>query len=173
MNKALFILFVLSYPVLGKGQAKQETRFESKDSLYNENIKKSRLYGVYIPRDIDDALTKLMELTSEDARKPLHTISEDTMAKKLHFGLGRWMAYNWNFEEGSRFSHYLRQKGLKYVDDMTHFMLIIFHRHLLNKPLEMDLLIVKINEDRKKKNKLAQDKLPVIQTEKKNILKNR
>ena len=144
----------------------------SKDSLYNENIKKSRLYNVYIPRDIDDALIKLMELTNEDARLPLLKIDEHTMAKKLYFGLGRWMEYNWNFEEGSRFSHYLRQKGLTYTEDMTRCMLITFHRHITGKHLNIDDLIKNLVEERKKKIKEEKEKLPVISTQKKIIPKN-
>lgn len=149
-----------------------QNKFLSKDSLYNENIKKSRLYNVYIPRDIDDALSKLMELTNEEARKPLMNIDEVTMAKKLYFGLGRWMEYNWNFEEGSCFSHYLRQKGLIYTEDMTKFMLIIFHRHIKQSPLYIDDLIKKMADERKRKIKEEKEKLPVISTEKKIIPKN-
>lgn len=124
-------------------------KFESTDSLYNANIKKSKLYGVYIPRDIDDALEKLMELTEEDARQKLMTISEEEAAKKLFFGLGRWMAYNWNFDEGSRFSHYLRQKGLVYTDDMVRCMIILFHRKISDKPLDEIRLIEDLAEKRR------------------------
>lgn len=122
-----------------------------KDSLYNENIKKSRLYGVYIPRDIPDALQKLMDLTADDARAKLKKTDEETVAKKLFFGLGRWMEYNWNFVEGSRFSHYLRGKGLFDTDDMVKFMLISFHRHVNNAPLDTDALIKKLVDERIKK----------------------
>lgn len=135
------------------------------DSLYNENIRKSRLYGVYIPRDIEDALVRLDKLTDETAREPLKKIHEDTMAKKLFFGLGRWMEYNWNFEEGSRFSHYLKNKGLVYTEDMTRFMLITYHRHIMGKSLKSDQLIKRIIEERKKKQKEARDKMPVLHSE--------
>ena len=154
MIRMIKILTLLCISVSIYSQESQN-KFLSKDSLYNENIKKSRLYNVYIPRDIDDALTKLMELTTEEARKPLLNIDEATMAKKLYFGLGRWMEYNWNFEEGSRFSHYLRQKGLIYAEDMTKFMLIIFHRHLKQSPLNIDDLIKKMAEERKRKIKFV------------------
>lgn len=139
--------------------------FVAKDSMYNENIKKSRLYGVYIPRDIDDALGKLMELTTEEARKPFNKVDEETIAKKLYFGLGRWMEYNWNFEEGSRFSHYLRNKGLVYTEDMTRCMLILFHRHVLGKPLESGVLIKKIAEERQKKIEEERKKKEIISIE--------
>lgn len=142
------------------------------DSLYSDNIKKSRLYGVYIPRDIDDAIGKLMELTTPEARKPLTGITEQEMAKKLYFGLGRWMEYNWNFEEGSRFSHYLRQKGLTYTEDKTRFMLIVFHRHLMNKPPDVDNLVKTLANERKKLNKIKEDKLEVISEEHRSVQKN-
>ncbi len=136
--------------------------FVSKDSLYNENIKKSRLYGVYIPRDIPDAVQKLMELTEEKARESLKKIDEETVARKLFFGLGRWMSYNWNFDEGSRFSHYLRNKGLYDTDDMVTFMLITFHRNIMNKPLDSDNLLKKIIADRQKKNEEEKKKRETI-----------
>jgi len=143
------------------------------DSIYQENIKKSRLYGVYIPRDIEDAVAKLMDLTDEDARKPLLKVDEGTVAKKLYFGLGRWMEYNWNMEEGSRFSHYLRKKGLIYTEDMTRFMLITFHRQLTKRPLDTDNLILEFIKEREKKIKEAQQKMTIIEETKKIIPKNR
>ncbi len=157
--------------VQAQGQ-KKTTSFVSKDSLYNENIKKSRLYGVYIPRDIDDAMSKLMELTTEEGRQPLKTIDEETMSKKLYFGLGRWMEYNWNFEEGSRISHYLRQKGLTYTEDMTRCMLRLFHRHVLKQPLKTDELIQILVEERKEKIRIEKEKMKIISTEKKIKPKN-
>lgn len=133
-------------------QAQKEIKLATpKDSLYNENIKKSRLYGVYIPRDLSDALQKLMELTTDEARQSIKKADENTIAKKLFFGLGRWMEYNWNFVEGSRFSHYLRNKGLYDTDDMVTFMLISFHRHINNRPLDSDALLKKLAAERQKK----------------------
>lgn len=160
------VLFIFFACTLGQGLAQEKPKgFVSKDSLYNENIKKSRLYGVYIPRDIDDALVKLMDLTTDEARKPFAKVDEETIAKKLYFGLGRWMEYNWNFAEGSRFSHYLRNKGLVYTEDMTRTMLILFHRHVLNKPLDVDSLIKKIAEERQKKIEEERKKKEVISIE--------
>jgi hypothetical protein len=55
---------------------------------------------------------------------------------------------------------------------MTKFMLIIFHRHLKQSPLNIDDLIKKMAEERKRKIKEEKEKLPVISTEKKIIPKN-
>jgi len=121
------------------------------DSLYRSNILKTKLYGVYIPRDIPDAMLRLDGLTDEAAREKLKKIDERTMAKKLFFGLGRWMEYNWNFQEGSRISHLLRKNGLSYTEDMTTVMLILYHRHVMGKELDADKLIAEIAENRRKK----------------------
>jgi hypothetical protein len=162
---SIFISLVLIAQEKPKG-------FISRDSLYNENIKKSKLYGVYIPRDMDDAITKLMELTTEEARAPMKKTDEETVARKLYFGLGRWIEYNWNFEEGSRFSHYLRQKGLIYTEDMTKCMLILFHRNIMKKPLDAENLIKKLVEDRKLKIAEERKNMEVISTETKIKSKN-
>ena len=164
MGKYWLICFLVVSVFIVNAQDKSE-KFVSKDSLYNENIKKSKLYGVYIPRDIDDALGKLLELTTIEAREPLKNVDEEVVAKKLHFGLGRWMEYNWNFDEGSRFSHYLRQKGLTYTEDMTKSMLILFHRHVLGKPLDADQLFKKVIEERQKKIEAEKQKQTIIHTE--------
>lgn len=171
MFRFVVVVFFCFSSILGDAQSNTSS-FTSKDSLYNENIKKSKLYGVYIPRDIDDAMVKLMELTNEDARKPLNKIDEETMAKRLYFGLGRWMEYNWNFAEGSRFAHYLRNKGLIYTEDMTRTMLILFHRHVLGKPLGAENLIEKIVSERKKKIEEEKKTYEVIKTETKIKPKN-
>lgn len=165
-NISVIILLLLPFYALD-AQSIQPKKVIPTDTTYLENIKKSRLYGVYIPRDIDDAMEKLMELTDEDARKPLKEISEEMMVKKLFFGLGRWMEYNWNFEEGSRLSHYMRQKGLYYTEDMTRFMLITFHRHINQKPLESEKLIHQLAEQRQKIIKAEQDQMEVLHSEKK------
>jgi hypothetical protein len=108
------------------------------DSIYKSNIKKSRLHGVYIPKDLDDAFLELDRLSPPEAINKMKAIPEEIVAKKLHFGLGRWIAHNWNFDEGSRFSHYLKGLGIIKTDDMINFMLVSYHRYLNKKPQEIE-----------------------------------
>jgi hypothetical protein len=163
---AFSVFFCTTYSQDQKVQEKRSPKIP-KDSLYQANIKKSNLYGVYIPRDVDDALQKLMELTTEEARNPLKTIHEDSIARKLFFGLGRWMEYNWNLTEGSRFSHYLRLKGITHPDDQVRLMLVLFHRHISNKPLDADNLLNKIAQERalKVKKEIEATTIKTIQNE--------
>jgi hypothetical protein len=107
------------------------------DSIYNSNIKKTKLYGVYIPKDLDDAFLELNRLSPPEAIEKLKTTDEVTMAKRLHFGLGKWISHNWNLTEGSRFSHYLKGLGLEFTDDMINFTLVSYHRFLMKKPQEL------------------------------------
>ncbi|MBK9149894.1 MAG: hypothetical protein IPM26_02430 [Saprospiraceae bacterium] len=157
MNKYL-ILPALFFLVLSLSAQEEKKLPMPSDSAYQANIKKSKLYGVYIPRDLDDALAQLMKLTDEEGRNKLKKTDENTVAKKLRFGLGRWMEYNWNFAEGSRFSHYLREKGLYNQDDMVRFMLITFHRHVNGKNLETDSLLKELIKQREEIVKREREK---------------
>ncbi len=121
------------------------------DSTYQSNIRKTRINGVYIPKDMDEALKELDDLSPAESKTKMKMASEDVIAQKLHFGLGRWMAHNWNFDEGSRFSHYLTGMNLRYSEDMIDFMLRMYHRHLSNKPLDAQKTAAKYQEERDRK----------------------
>lgn len=121
------------------------------DSLYKANIVKTRINGVYIPKDLEEAFTELDRLSPPDALLKIKVEEETFIARKLHFGLGRWMAINWNFDEGSRFSHFLTKLGLLYRDEMIDFMLISYHRYLNQRPQEVETRVKQYVEKRKKK----------------------
>ena len=148
------IIFVLLFSANGLAQNKNknEDRLPSTpeeiEREYKRNIRKSRINGVYIPKDLDDALQQLKKLSSEESLAKFKNAPEDIVAKKLHFGLGRWMIYNWNFYYGSRLEYYLKQKGLMHPDDMADFLIISFHRYLNNKDLNTGELIKKFNKKR-------------------------
>lgn len=125
------------------------------DSIYQSNIKKSRLNGVYIPKDLEEAFGELNRMSPPESLEKIKSVSEETIAKKLHFGLGKWMSHNWNFEEGSRFSHYLKGLGLFHTDDMIDFMLISYHRHLLKKEQDIPSRI-KVYQEKREKEKVKQ-----------------
>lgn len=105
---------------------------------YERNIKKSRINGVYIPLDLEEAFTELNSLSEGEGVLKFKSAPEELIARKLHFGLGRWISVNWNLEEGSRYEHYLRALGLSKVDDMIQFTIVSWHRNLLGKELEIE-----------------------------------
>jgi hypothetical protein len=142
----LFLIFLVNtYHAQSPNKPSEKTVLDSirdkasveMDSIYKSNIKKSKLYNVYIPKDLDDAFAELDRLSPKESLERLKKIDEVTMARKLHFGLGKWISHNWNLVEGSRFSHYLRGLGLVYVDEMVDFMLVSYYRHLTQKPQDI------------------------------------
>lgn len=143
---ALMMFFVCAQL---SGQTKDQLIREA-DSLYKSNILKTRINGVYIPKDLEEAFMELDRLSPPESLQKIRVEDENFIAKKLHFGLGRWMAINWNFDEGSRFSHYLTRLGLLYRDEMIDFMLISYHRYLNQRPMEVEQRVKTYVEKRKK-----------------------
>lgn len=152
-----FILIFLLICFGGTFYAQDTTpsSFDDAKAEYQKNIKKSRINGVYIPKNLDDAFIELNQLSSPEAIKKFKAASEEVVAKKLHFGLGRWIVYNWNFYRGSRYSYYLSQLGISNPDDMATFTIVSFHRHLNKRPQEIDKRVKDIR-DRKEREREGQ-----------------
>lgn len=116
---------------------------------YQERIKKDRLNGIYIPKNLDDALTQLDKLSSPESKIKFKSIPEDSICLIMHNRLGQWMIVNWSFYEGSRLSYYLRSAGVTFPDDMADFLLLSFHRHLHGKPVVIKDMAIYFREKRK------------------------
>ena len=131
----VFLCLFLSLSLAGLNQSYGQDPIadeETFDERYARNIKKSRINGVYIPSDIEDALVELKALSSEASLKKFMHEEERTVCRKLHFGIGRWMIYNWNFYEGSRISHLFKEKGITHPDDIAQILLISLHMLISN-----------------------------------------
>ncbi len=135
-NHLLIILFI----VFASNLFSQNTP-EEFEKMYQERIHLERINDVYIPKNVEDAMLELDRLTDSNVAAGLIQISEDSLASKLHFSLGRWMQINWGLEEGSRLSFYLKSKGLSFPDDMEDLLIRCWYRHLSNKDLEQEKLI--------------------------------
>lgn len=140
------------------------TETEFKDT-YEKNIKKSRINGVYIPKDIDDAFQELDALSTQEARAKYRSGDEDLVVSRLKMGIGQWMIVNWNFYEGSRLSHYIKEIGVTHPEDMSEFMMRLYHRYLLGKDVDQKALADKIESTRKLARKAERSELPIIYQE--------
>jgi hypothetical protein len=163
-----FVLLLLSAETL-MAQSSREIEIAIADSIYRSNIKKTRINGVYIPKNLEEAFRELDGLSEEKDRIKFRLADEQTVAKKLFFGLGRWMSYNWHFEAGSRFTVYLNGLGIVYPDDMTTFMLISYHRHLNKKDLEIEKRVKEIQVMRAKQKDEERKNSEVIETRKQKL----
>ncbi len=152
MKKVFLLSFIVitSFLQLAAQEEAIEGSFEqSFEKEYSKRIQKEYLNGVYIPKDLADSFVQLSKLTDNASEQKFKNAPEEFAAKKLHFSLGRWMIYNWQFYEGSRLSHYFRQMGLTHPDDMAQFIIVTYHRHLNKKPLNPKPLIEEFVNNRK------------------------
>lgn len=117
---------------------------------YEERIKKERLFGRYIPKDLNDAFLQLDQLIDEKDRQSFRSMSEDDATHKLYFSFQRWIINNWGFDGGSRFSHYLKGIGLSHPEDMATFVILTYHRKLNKKELDVKGAAAALKEERTK-----------------------
>ncbi len=151
MRKLTILLIPLGIFLASNCMAQtNETRLKKYDKTYQKRIKKERLFGVYIPKDLGDAFAQLNKLISRESKNKFKNANEGVAIRKLHFSFGRWMIYNWGFYEGSRFSYYLKKLGIYDPDDMARFVMTAYHRNLNKKPLEIKNLIEEIQANRKR-----------------------
>lgn len=128
-----------------KGPPNNEQEFEAQ---YQERIKQERLFGVYIPKNLEDALKELDKKIAPEYKEKIKALPEDKVCEVLHNRLGAWMILNWGFYEGSRFSHYLRSAGVTFPDDMADLVLLAYHRRLHGKPIEIKPMALAFKEMR-------------------------
>jgi hypothetical protein len=172
MNKAkLFFFLMVLIQNVSFGQIEEErtvlTRQEMADK-YQENIKKSRIDGVYIPVDDAEAIKEIRELSPAEGLASFAAIKDEWEAsRKLYFGLGRWMSVNWSFYEGSRLSHSLKQKGLLHPDDMVTYLLIMLHRDLNKNTVPMDDILGQLILKRKEIAKSSIDTILSVEIKRK------
>jgi hypothetical protein len=119
---------------------------------YEWRIRQEVLYGVYIPKDVNEVLLQMNKLVDEPSKAKFKQLTEEEATHKLFFSLGRWMTHNWGLYEGSRLSVHLQSLGIHHPDDMVRFLVMIFHRSLNRKPLEIKALI-KFYQEKNEQNK--------------------
>ena len=162
MKKLFLCLFVfaIAYPSLnGQSTLSKEELFLKN---YNKRIKKERLFGVYIPKDVPDAIAQLNKLTPRDAKTSFKSVPEEIAVTKLHFSLGRWIIHNWGFYEGSRLSHHLKKIGAIHPDDQAKVLITAYHRYLNKVPLDVKKVADFYTEKRRKEFEAKKKKGKVL-----------
>ena len=129
-------------PLTTSAQDGPANNVDEYEKQYAERITKDRLYGTYIPKNLDDALNQLDKLISENGRETIKAFPEDSVYLYLHGRLGQWIIMNWGFYGGSRMSHYLRSAGVTYPDDMADLIILAYHKRLHGKPIVIKELIL-------------------------------
>jgi hypothetical protein len=145
----LFILFLAQVIAFAQKSPVPNTEAEF-EKEYSSRIKKDRLFGVYIPKDMTDAFTRLDAVIEPKDRDRFQHLTEHDAQHRLYFSLNRWLIQNWSFYSGSRYSAYLKDLGVHHPEDMAMFTLLMYHRNLNKKPLQIKEAVEEIKERRKK-----------------------
>lgn len=122
---------------------------------------KSEIDGVYIPKNLTEAINELDKKLSDSVKSEISSLTENEFQANAHFGIGLWMRNSWNLWASSRLYRYFRRKGIKHPDDMSGIILTSYYRELTGKDVELDKQIRKYKaywREEKEKNRLV--KLP-------------
>ncbi|MFN0037851.1 MAG: DUF6794 domain-containing protein [Saprospiraceae bacterium] len=172
MKKRIFalpLLFLLLFQNAFSQTAKEEPGPPSNEAeferQYQESIRKEMLNGVYIPKNLEEAMLELDKRVSAEARLKFKSLPEDSVCAVMHHRLGQWMIINWGFYGGSRLSHYLRSAGVTFPDDMADFIILAYHRRQHGKPIGIKELATEFRERRKKEYQEEMKKGKVIHEE--------
>ena len=133
--------------------------------VFTYRIKQEKINGVYIPKNLDDAMLQLDKLISPDAQAKVRVVPEDSACMRLHHRMGQWMILNWGFYGGSRLSHYLRSAGVTFPDDMADFLILAYHRRQNTRPIGIKELAIEFKERRKQEYQDKMKKGKVIHEE--------
>ena len=96
---------------------------------------KSEVDGVYIPKNLDDAILEVDKFYSDSLKTEIKKIDESDFVGDYHFGTGLWIRNNWNLWKGSRLSRFFKRNGIKHPDDMSSIVLVSYHRKLTGKEI--------------------------------------
>ena len=138
-----------------------EDQFEKK---YQQRIKKEVLHGSYIPKDVADAFVQLNKLIDTASKDKYKTMGEMDAVYKLSGGFGRWIIHNWGFYEGSRYSHHLRSMGIYHPEEMAKFTMLMYHRYLNKKKLDVKAYLDGLETQKKKKLEDQKKNQKVLET---------
>lgn len=157
-----YILFAFLLGIACPLAAQTEAEYEAE---YAKRIRLEMIDGVYIPKDLDEAFAELDRLADPAGIEKFKAAPEEQVRHKLHFGLGRWILVNWGLEDGSRYSHYLREKGITVPDDMVRFTIVAWHRYLHGLPPGLEQELALIQERMKKEQAEREARKVIIKTE--------
>ncbi|MEM1219263.1 MAG: DUF6794 domain-containing protein [Bacteroidota bacterium] len=143
-----FPILAFLFLTLSLGAQKPPETKEEFEKAYQRRIRQETLYGVYIPKDLTEAFTELNRLIDEESKESFKSMPEDAAVDLLFFSFGRWITHNWGFYGGSRLSHYIKQLGVTYPEDMSEFIVRTYHRNLNRSPLDVKTLVEEIQARR-------------------------
>jgi hypothetical protein len=92
---------------------------------------------IYIPIDLDDAMTQLDLLLRPEDVEQMRNGTEAEMAQ-YHMGLGLWLRNNWGLRAGSRLDQWFTERRVRHPDAMSGIILQSYWRRLHGRPIDLE-----------------------------------
>ena len=90
------------------------------------------------PKNIEEVFKLLKEKADPEELKQWTAMTENKATASVHFTIGRWIRNNLGLWTGkSNLAKYMKKLGLQHPDDMSGLILSCYHRHLNNKPFNI------------------------------------
>ncbi len=90
------------------------------------------------PTTLEETFKYLDQMFDDTSKYGFMTLPEDVATGRLHMGLGMWIRNNWGLWGDSKLKNYFLDKGVAHPDDMSSIILTSYHRHLNNKPTDLE-----------------------------------
>lgn len=103
--------------------------------------KKKLFGGVYIPKDLADAIAQIDKMWDDSTKQEIRQMTENEFAGRTHRGFGMWIRNNWGLWKGSRLSRYFNDMGIFHPDDISGIILTCYYRHLKDEDFKVDELV--------------------------------
>ncbi len=161
-----FLFFIFSCISLSGFAQNAAAPPQTKDEFeknYQWRIQQSSLSGVYIPKDLFDAIKQLNRLTDSTSRLKFKLLTETEAEHKLFFSLNRWIVLNWGLYEGSRLGAYLKEYKVSFPEDQATAIIICWHRTLNGKEINFKEISTRMFEKRKKEREEELKKATIIE----------
>lgn len=115
------------------------TAQKMKKAQHQLHYNSEKIDGIYIPKDIDDAISVLDTLSNGKIKAFANECSSETdFSGRLHFGLGMWLRNNWGLWRGSRLSLFFDEMGVFHPDDMSGIILDSYYRYVKGQNLDIE-----------------------------------
>ncbi len=93
----------------------------------------------YVPKNLTDAINYLDCVWTDKDKEEFKTKDENDAVAELHMGTGREIRNDWGLWKGkSSVYRYFKAKGISHPDDISSIILTSFHRHLNNRPIDLN-----------------------------------
>lgn len=132
MNKIVTIALtiLLSVPAFAQQMEKAQWKLRYQSEMID---------GIYIPKDINDAISVLDTMFSEkDKIFITDSLSERDFSARLHLSFGMWLRNNWGLWGGSRLSSFFNDMRIYHPDDMSGIVLDSYYRYLKGQDLDIE-----------------------------------